>query len=217
MRRLIFLLLCLPVLSGCGAISKITAFKDPAYSSKSFGTIVVFAQGMTFEAAVLVERQICERVAPTNCVSGKSILPPTRQYTPEEVQSHLSDTRADGALIVVLVDDKSETRYFGNFTHSTSYGRANTYGSINFYGNNAFWSGKSYASMGTQTISTPMYGHSRIAFGQLGLFELSSGNIAWIGEISVKGKGRLNVTDKAFIDSATIEIAKELKAAGLIK
>jgi hypothetical protein len=85
-----------------------------------------------------------------------------------------------------------------------------------FYGNNAFWSGTSYGSASGQSLSTPFYGFSRIAFYQLGLFDLASGDIAWRGEIRTEGKGAANVTNSVFIRSVTSEVANELKASGLI-
>ena len=84
------------------------------------------------------------------------------------------------------------------------------------YGNNAFWSGTSYGSASGQSLSTPFYGFSRIAFYQLGLFDLASGDIAWRGEIRTEGKGAANVTNSVFIRSVTSEVANELKASGLI-
>ncbi len=45
------------LLSGC-ATSKITAFRDLAFATKRFESIVVFAQGMALDGQVEVERQV---------------------------------------------------------------------------------------------------------------------------------------------------------------
>ena len=216
MKRVISWIVCTGLLYGC-ATSTITGFRDPDFPSKSFNSIVVFAHGMALEAAALVENQICDKITPTGCHSGESVLPPTRQYTPEEVKKYLTNSGADGVLIVALVGDRSETRYFGTVSNSTAFGNFSHSGSVNFYGNNALWGGRSVGTIASQTISTPIYGHSRTALGQLGLFDLGSGSIVWIGEISVKGKGLLNITDKAFIGSATTEIAQKLREYRLIR
>ena len=163
------------ILPGC-AHSEITAFRDLAFATKQFESIVVFAQGMTLDNAVEFERQLCEKVAPTPCVSGQSVLPPTRQYTAEEVQHYLAQSGADGVLFIGLVADQTDTRYMGTITSSSASG------SINFYGNSAYWS-----STG-QSASTPVYSSIRVAFGQLALFDRRSGDIAWRGEIKVTGK-----------------------------
>lgn len=110
------------------ATTKITAFRDPAFATKSFGSVVIFAQGMALDAALEVEKQVCAKIQPTHCVLGKNILPPIRQYTLEEVQYHILKSQADGILLVALVGDKSDTRYLGTFSNSTAYGYANTTG-----------------------------------------------------------------------------------------
>jgi hypothetical protein len=209
------LLLALFSLYAC-ATSKVTAFRDPGYTAARFGSIAVFSQGTSLEAAVEVERQICAKLSPTPCKMGKSILPPTRAYSADEALRHLEESGVDAVLVTVLVSDRSDTRYFGTITTSTASASATTTGTINLYGNTAFWNGSTYGSASGQAISTPVYGFSRVAFGQLGLFERSTGNIVWRGEIRIKGRGLLNVTDRAFISSATSKIAKELKDAGLI-
>ena len=122
------------VLSGC-VTSTVTAFRDPAFATKRFGSIVVIAQGMTLENEVEVERQICVKIAPTPCISGKSILPPTRQYTAEEVEQYLARSGADGILLIGLLSDQSDTRYAGTVTTGSASG------TMNFYGNSAYWSG----------------------------------------------------------------------------
>lgn len=192
------------ILSGC-AHSEVTAFRDLAFATKQFESIVVFAQGMTLDNAVEFERQLCAKVAPTPCVSGQSVLPPTRQYTAEEVQHYLAQSGADGILFLGLVSDQLDVRYLGTVTSSSSSG------TVNFYGNSAYWSGTG------QSVSTPVYGYTRVAFGQLALFDLASGDIAWRGEIEVTGQGKWwNRTDSTFISSATTKIARELKETRLI-
>lgn len=204
------------LIMGC-ATTKITAFRNPAYANKSFSTIVVFAQGMVLDAALEVERQVCAKIQPTPCVSGKNILPPIRQYSNEEVETILNNSRAQGILFVALIDDKSDTRYLGAISNSNSYGTANTTGTANFYGNNAYWNASTRGSVSTHTTMMPVYGFSRVAYGQIGLFDRESGDIVWRGDIKVEGQGALNVTDEAFIDSATSEITKELRAVQLVK
>jgi hypothetical protein len=201
---ILILLLAAVVLPGC-TTSTVTAFRDPAYETARFSRLAVFAHGMNLGAVVQVERQVCQKVAPTPCRSGRSILPPTREYSVEAAAQFLDRSGVDAVLVAALVSDQSETRYFGTITTSTA--------TLNFYGNTALWTG--VASV--RSVSTPTYGYSRVAFGQLGLFDRATGNIVWRGEIRVTGQGALSTTDDAFIGSATSQIAAELKAAGLVR
>jgi hypothetical protein len=177
---------------------------------------------MAPSACIEFERQFCGKLAPTPCDPGHSVLPPTRSYTADEVEKKLKYLkylrRADAILVIVRVADQSDTRYFGTITDLSSSASATVSGSANFYRNAAFWSGvaddaASRASLLASEYSD--YSYSRVAFGQFGLFDLESGNIAWLGKILV-GSHSNNTTPEAFIDSATIEIARELKASKLV-
>ena len=171
---------------------------------------------MALEASLEIEQQICAKLAPTPCVVGKTILPPTRQYSSEEASEYLRRSGADAVLFATLVADQSDTRYFGTITTSTAEASGSASGTVDFYGNTAYWNGSSYGSATGQSVSTPIYGLSRDAFGQLGLFNASKGAIVWKGEIHIRGHGLLNITDSAFIGSASSKIAAELKSAGLV-
>ena len=214
MKRTCFAL-ALSLLAAC-ASSKITAFRDPAYATKRFASVVVFAQGMALDAALKMETDICAKLAPTPCVTGKSVLPPTREYQPNEAAEYLSRSGAEAVLVLALVSDQSDSRYFGTIVNSTGTASTTSSGNVNFFGNSALWSGTSYTSTSAQTTAIPLYAFSRIALGQLGLFERRTGEIAWRGEIKVTGQGALNISDGAFINSATSKVAEELKTSGLV-
>jgi len=207
MHRITCLLISTCLLCGC-TTSKITAFRDPAFATKQFTAIVVFAHGMS--AGFEFERQLCKDLAPTPCDPGKSVLLPTRrpnQYTADEVEKYLKASGADAILVIARVADQSDTRYFGTIADLSSLASATASSSLNFYRNAALWGGAADGE----------YGFSPVAFGQLGLFDRQSGNIAWFGKILVEGNSKDGTTPEAFMYSATIKIARELKATGLLK
>lgn len=150
------------------------------------------------------------------CVEGKSVVPPTR-HDSAEVDRLLGGAGVDGVLVVMLVADQSGTNYLGTVTTSSAGYGGTTRGSLNLYGNTGFWNSTTQGYASAQSVSTPMYAYSRVAFAQVGLFERSNGNIAWHGELKVSGKGAVNITDGAFIKSATSKIAAQLKLAGLLR
>jgi len=218
MHRIICLLFSTCLLCGCAATSKITAFRDPAFATKQFTAIVVFAHGMPASYCIEFERQMCMDLAPTPCDPGKSVLPPTRQYsqyTADEVEKYLKRSGADAILVITRVSDQSDTRYFGTIADLSSSASATASSSLNFYRNVALWGG---AADGAAPMpeSGPEYSYSRVAFGQLGLFDLQSGNIAWLGKILVGGQSRDSITPEAFMYSATSEIVRELRASKLV-
>lgn len=215
MRGLGLVLVVLLLAAGC-TTSQVTAFRDSAYTAARFDRLAVFALGMNFAATVAVERQLCQKLAPTPCVPGSSILPPTRRYSADEAARYLEGSGADAVLLAALVSDQSDTRYFGTVTSSTASGSSTTTGTVNLYGTYGVLNTSSYGTASVRTVSTPIYGYSRVAFGQLGLFERASGGLVWRGEIRIAGQGLLSITDDAFISSATSKVADELKAAGLV-
>jgi len=175
---------------------------------------------MPASVSIDFERQLCKDLAPTPCDPGKSILPPTRQssqYTTDEVEKYLKASGADAILVIARVADQSDTRYFGTIADLSSSASATASGSLNFYRNAALWGGAADGAAPGVPVSVPEYSYSRVAFGQLGLFDRQSGNIAWLGKILVGGNSIDSTTPEAFMYSATIKIARELKAAGLLK
>lgn len=203
------------------ASSTVTAFKDPAYNSKSFQKLVVFTSGMTLEAGLQFESEICAKVSPTPCEPAKNILPPTRDYTGEEILSVLTDSNIDVALIVNLTSDESVTNYLGSISKTDGDANtiASTSGFVNSFGNGGTYSGTTTAntSYSSTTTKTPVYQKVRAAFGEVALMDIETAGIAWRGEIKTSGSGALSVTNSAFISSATSEIANQLKATGFFE
>ncbi|HET9982769.1 MAG TPA: hypothetical protein VFQ38_04265 [Longimicrobiales bacterium] len=194
-----------------------TAFRDPVYANAQFSKVIVFGRGMHLEAATEVERQLCRKLAPTPCVPGTSVLPPTRAYSADEVNERLAYSGADGVLIVSLVADAADTRYVGTLTNSSASATGTSSGTANLYGNTAYWRGTSSAYASSSTVSTPVYNYSREARALLAFYERRNGSMVWSGELRTSGKGILSVSDGQFIRSATSKIASDVKAARLLR
>src|SRR5688572_15370292 len=111
MRTTLFAAL-IALLSGC-ATSTVTAFKDPALSSQRYSRIGVFVVGMPLDASVSIERSLCTQLKPIDCDMGKDVLPPVRQYSPEEVGAVLQERHIDSVLIITLAADHAVTSYLG--------------------------------------------------------------------------------------------------------
>jgi hypothetical protein len=218
MRRTISFLIFAYLLSGC-TTSKITAFRDPAFATRQFTSVAVFVHGMGPSLCIEFEKQLCRELAPTPCDSGTSLLPTTHSYilyTADEIGNYLKDRGADAILVIARVTDESDTKYFGTITDLSSSVSATASGSLNFYKNPALWSLSEVSAPGA-SVSVPPGNYSRVVFGQFGLFDRQSGNVVWLGKIMVGGYSIDSTTPEAFMKSATVKIARELKAAGLIK
>lgn len=199
------------------ASAKVTAFRDPDFTNTHFAKLAVFAAGMNLDAATKVESQLCADVAPEPCVTGLSIMPPTRVYSPDDVTRYLSRDSVDGVLIITLAGDRAQNSYIETITSSSATygGAANGTATVN--GNTVNYNGTSSGQASSSTVSTPVYGYSRAAAGYVSLFDQKSGHAAWSGEFQVSGRGRFATTDGAFISATSKKIASDLKDAGLLQ
>gem|GEM_PF-3101077 len=206
----------LVIVSGC-ASANLTAFRDPAYANRQFGKLAVFTTGMYMENAMNLERQVCKKIAPDQCVPGQLVLPPTRSYSTAEISQYLEQADIDGVLIVALGDDQSASKYLGTIATSSATASATQSGTAQVYGNTVLSNSASQGTATASSVATPVYGHSRRAHAIVSLFERRSGGLAWRGELDVSGQGELAVSDDAFIRAATNEIAAKLKASQLVR
>lgn len=209
------ILLCVG-LCAC-ASAHVTAFRDPDYANTHFAKLAVFAVGMNLDAATKVEQQVCADVAPEACVTGLSIMPPTRIYSTDDVNRYLRQDSVDGVLVVTLAGDRAQTNYIETITSSSATYGGTSSGTATVNGNTINYNGTSSGAASSKSVSTPVYGHTRAAAGYVTLFDQSSGHAAWNGEFRVSGRGLLGTTDGAFIGATSKEIAQDLKDAGLLK
>lgn len=198
------------------ARSRLTAFRDPSAPAAGYVRVAVFALGMELANEVEVERQLCARLTPTPCVPGKSVVPPIRMYSKEEVTELLGRAGVDGVLLVTLVADRSQSTYLGTTTSTTGQASTAATGNANLYGNAAYWSGTAQTTIATQSTSTDQYVTTRAAVADVGLYNRVTGLVSWRGELKVSSHGVL-ATDGAFIRSATARITKELRTQRLVR
>lgn len=155
------------VVAGCSA--HLTAYRDPAYTDRSFTRIAVFTVGMRLDAALRVEQDLCARIATVGCVAGKSVLLPTRGYSPHEAHDASARGGIDGVLAVALRSDQSDLDDFGTTTTVTGQSTSTTTGAVSLYGNQGFLNATT-TSMGTvQVQSSPNEATVRTVFTQRGL------------------------------------------------
>lgn len=172
---------------------------------------------MRLDAALEIEKMMCEKVKPTICKPVKSILPPTRSYTASEVDTLINRSGVEAVLMISLVSDETDTRYIGSTIDSYTTGSAQTSGKAFFYGNHANYNSNTNYSSSTQTNVTPEYSTSRNATAIVNLFDWGTGKTAWSGEINVVGRGVLGSKDSVLISSATDEIADNMISQELIR
>jgi hypothetical protein len=205
--------------AGC-ATTNVTAFKDADFAAKQYHHVAAFVVGGTLEGRQDTELKLCAEIAPTACTPGLSVLPPTRQYTPEESAKLISGSDSDAVLIVSIGSDNSQSAIIGYQTFATAQasGTATTTGTVNTYGNVGTYQGTTQGNaLATgQSTTLPIMIHSRVAAGTVTLLDVATGKTAWSGEAHTQGRGRFGTTDSAFESSAAKEIIGQLRASGLV-
>jgi hypothetical protein len=179
------------VIYGC-ATTKITAYSDPAYSSKQYRSVVVFASNVGLEKASELEGAICNNFQSNGikCTPFQLLFPPTRQYSADSVFAVVSDKGFDAILTLTTGGDLSSSQVFGY----------QSYGSATAYGNQAYGQGSSYA----------LRSYSRQSHMRVVLVDGVSRETAWLGDAKTEGQGMVNVTDSAFNTSVSNKIVNSL-------
>ena len=171
--------------SGC-AKTEMHSFVDPEFRGRSYHDIIVAVQLDKLDQRDDAESIFVRKLAsPTlKCRRALDVIPPTRQYDDAELKKALSQSDADGLLLVrmtqyyedeVYVPPSSTTYTSGNLSANTYYygKQANTYGRVN--------STSHTYTTGGQTYRLPRVRH------EAQLWDVTSGKMAWIGGTFTSG------------------------------
>jgi hypothetical protein len=189
----LFLICIIFSLYGC-ASTKITGYSDPAYTSKTYQSTVVFASNVGLEKAAELEGAICKNFEAKGikCSPFQLIFPPTRQHSADSVFDIIREKGFDSILILTAGGDYSSSQVFGY----------QSYGNATAYGNQAYGQASSYA----------LRSYSRQSNIRAVLVDGASRETAWLGDAKTEGQGMANVTDSAFNFSVSNKITSTLLA-----
>jgi hypothetical protein len=138
-----------------------------------------------------------------------TILPPTREYTPQEAKQDLIAAGADAVLVVAIGDSGIQKEYAGTILSANYAGT--TVGSFNGGGLTLNSYGSSFAT------ATPMYRRSRETTFQARLIEIASGRVLWVGSGQVQASGALFVGNAVSASHVADSICTDLREKGLLK
>jgi hypothetical protein len=201
--------------AGC-ASANMASLRDPAYAHRDFSKVAVFAVGLYLDNPLAVENQVCDKLAPAQCVPGKRLLP-SRTYSPDQIARSLSQAKVDGVVIMMLGDDQTSSAFLASIASDSSSSSSAKSGTPSLYGNLADWDQLAPATTTERDRRLPIYNYGRAAHAIAGLFDRSSGKTAWGGQLNVSAQGEASISDKDFIGAATSELATQLRHNNLIK
>jgi hypothetical protein len=216
-------LAALLLVSGC-AQTRVTAYRDTAWPGAHYTHLLVMATTRDLAGREDLERAVCQRIAPTPCTPSLLVLPPTRDWTEEEMQARIGASGADGFLLIGVKSDRAMEKVIGYQFQSYSSGSGvtvvNGQGNVYAHPGSVSWNARSTAvgsySGQTSTFSAPITLYLRNSAGKIQLMDVARWQIAWGGALKTEGQGAFAVTDGAFVSSQAKSIALELRHAGLI-
>lgn len=188
------------LLSAC-IKSETESYTDPEYKEVKFQKVVLNLNSLPTATRIDAEKILIQRLqeAGFEAVRISDLLPPTRNYDPEEAKSILANSGVDFMLAINVLDNTSSTTLAG--IHSFSNG------SVSAYGNSA------YANVNTTTI--PIVASKGQTALRAIIFDVKTGQSAWVANTIIKASGTAFVGNvQAISHSAIGSLIDRLKADG---
>jgi hypothetical protein len=212
---------CLGFLGAC-ATTNLTAYTDPEFAGKTYGTVVVAALEMGLPETAAIESAVCKKVSAfARCLQMKQLAPPTRTYTDEELDERIKNAGADGVIAVGKLEDEASEVLTGYSTTAQTEAAATANSSTTGLLSGPFYSEQTRTnvegSSTTTVTSTPEYLSTRSAAGRVLLQDVATEKTVWTGEYETTGEGLASVTDEAFASALADRIVRQLTAAGHLR
>ncbi|AUM12473.1 hypothetical protein [Ketobacter alkanivorans] len=160
------------------------------------------------------EEMLSHKIKQTNAelVERYSIMPPTRSYSPEQIQTIIATNNIDSVLVVQIGEMKKETQVVGTNTqtqHSFYYSPPP---------NNPYLvSPTSSTITGTSNSTTTTIIASRSASNATAtLYDVKTGRIIWTGEIATKAQGTIYTNEASAASDIAIKVLNALLESGHI-
>ncbi len=198
-------LFILILLAGCAA-TKVTSFRDPAFSAVNYERVLVVIPFADFELEQTAETAFVDEFAVNGiyCTAAIKLFSPTRNYTKQEIDQMLREQNIDAILSITLTDARTDSTYVPESTTSTTSGK------INVIGDTGYYSGITTTQRyGGYYISKP-----HVSFKGT-LFDVKTGKVAWVSTATTRGNAY--ATAKIMANSAAEAIVGKLLEDGLIK
>ena len=172
------------------ARTEITSFTDPAFRERRLTNVMVLASLADIALRTEAERAFVEQLNKSGISALPSIdvIPPTRNYTAEEINRVVTDNGICDVMVIVLTDTAEKKTFIPPSFHT--------------YGNSTYM-------YGGYTVSKP-----RLTF-QITLYDAATGNAMWIASALTSGTAHADF--KTIIKSLSRETAEKLKTDGFIQ
>ncbi len=199
-KHLILSIFVMLSISGC-AITSVTGFIDPAYTSTKFTSPLVYAHFSDIALKKKMEYKMVKKLRGkrVDAIAHSDLYPPTRTYSTKEEDEVFQHYGRDSVIAILFKSDSSQKVYVPKTTTST--------GNVSAYGNTAYLNSTTQ-TYGGYSLNKPIHNY------EVKLADGKSKNIAWIGSAQTKGDTTANMD--IMFGSLASKISSELVAKGLI-
>ena len=183
-------------------------FTDPDYKGFTFKKAVILVQGASNEERGQIEKRLQEDLKDygVDAVPYRSLLPPTRQWTPEQRQDVFLKEGVDAAIVVTAGASASSVIPMATQTFAS----ASTNGTVNAYGNSANFNGYGASQNTSYNIMTA----KSVAEFSAVLIDTVAGRTAWYVDITTKAAGTLFVSERGDAKAAVKGVVTQLRDDG---
>ncbi len=198
MRRFIFLLTLL--LTSC-IESDIESYTDPDYKETKFTRFIVDLTSLPDTARIEASKEIFKRLRDNkfDVIDITQLIPPTRNYSIEEIKEALKNSGYDNILRFIVTSDRSKSEVAGYLNNTNGYATLN--------GNSVYGH--------TQSIALPITSHVGQTTTTAFIYDANNLHTAWQANISTKASGKVYVGNVTAIASSVVgKVIDQLKADG---
>lgn len=157
------------ILSGC-ATTDTTSFTDPDYVGVKFQKFCVNADFDDFKYKQMLENQLVKHFKESGiyAVPASQLLPPTREWTEQEIEKTMKEKGIDAYLYISWTDRHVDERYVPGSVTTTTEGKTKK-----------TKSGDKYTETSTTTVNPGSTERTFYSTFYSKIIAVESGNIAW--------------------------------------
>jgi hypothetical protein len=181
--------------------SDIESFTDPDYLGVKFTRLIVDLNSIPDSAKLEASKQILKRLKDSNfdVVDINQLIPPTRNYTSENIQTLIASSGYDGVLRIIVTSDNAQRSVAGYMSNSSGYANYTPNG---IYAN-------------SQSVTIPMVAAKGQTNTTTIIYDTKGLQIAWKANIATKASGTAFVGNVSSIANSVIgKVIDQLKADG---
>jgi hypothetical protein len=192
---------------GCVS-TQVKSHTDIKYATHQIKSIAILALSDDVGLSDAIEKNLTERFSAigVKTVLSQDILPPTRQYTMDEIKDTFISRGIHSLLIVDVGGSIQSSDVVGYQSYGRAYGSA--YGNAYTVGNTTYAYASGSASSTNTTVPIRKFQRDTITYTTI--YDVASTDVIWVAQTETKAGGALFVSDTSTGNDLASNIIQEL-------